>query len=189
MSEPGERVLGRCNAEVARIVQRTLSDINLFYRGEGPEVPKDEWTSEEEEEEEGEDGDFQYYRASRRLDYIHRRRQQVEHDQSEPDANTIRLPEFFFRDREGRGFQPHTEWMYVGRNSGIHVVHGVDIASGGPRMYLVGSRIFIVDRTTAGERHPCIDLLRCEQSVESGCPVYAYKFTGVIFIKGQHNHE
>ena len=36
-------------AEVARIVRRTLSDLARFERGEGPEVPSDDWTSDEED--------------------------------------------------------------------------------------------------------------------------------------------
>ena len=110
-----------------------------------------------------------------------------------PDGNTVRLPESFLRaEREGRRFQPHTDWTYVSRNTtgddGLGGI-GIDVEFGGPRMYLVGSRIFIVDRTTAGERHRCIDLLRCEQSVESGCRAFAYKFARVIFTYGQHTHE
>ena len=284
-----ERVLGPCSCseKVAWVIRRNLGDIERFQRGEGPEFPLDDWTSEEEEEEcsqapedssqsinvvddEAADGgsrkeesspqessqaapdvavdddsrgraprtrsrghnrgtppartrsprcpsprrpsprrplprrsrrrpppgDFEYYQESKHLEYIHRRHLQVGEDAEDalvPDGNTVRLPESFLRaEREGRRFQPHTDWTYVSRNTtgddGLGGI-GIDVDFGGPRMYLVGSRIFIVDRTTAGERHPCIDLLRCEQSVESGCPVYAYKFSGVIFTKGQHNHE
>jgi len=278
-----ERVLGPCSCseKVAWVIRRNLGDIERFQRGEGPEFPLDDWTSEEEEEEcsqapedssqsinvvddEAADGgsrkessqaapdvavdddsrgraprtrsrghnrgtpparsrsprcpsprrpsprrplprrsrrrpppgDFEYYQESKHLEYIHRRHLQVGEDAEDalvPDGNTVRLPESFLRaEREGRRFQPHTDWTYVSRNTSDWTTGDdglIDVDFGGPRMYLVGSRIFIVDRTTAGERHRCIDLLRCEQSVESGCPVYAYKFSGVIFTKGQHNHE
>ena len=321
MSEqPGERVIGRCNAEVARIVRRTLSDLARFERGEGPEVPSDDWTSDEEdlylksseeeeessqaintddeaadgrkeesspqeEEEESSQGPeessqaiksinvvddeaadggsrkeesspqessqaapdvavdddsrgraprtrsrghnrgtpparsrsprrpsprrsrrrlppgvYEFYPQSLHMEYIHRspRRRLQAGEAAEddtdpypairPSGHTVQLPESFFRaEREGRRFEPHTDWTYVGRNS---TGGGAENLFGGPRMYLVPfSRVFLVDRETIGERHPCIDLLRCEQSVESGCPAFGYKLAGVIFTYGQHTHD
>lgn len=109
-----------------------------------------------------------------------------------PDGNG--LPDSFFTaTRDGRGFTPHLYWSYVGRatappDPAVDPNGWAVPAIEGPRVYLVGPRVFVVDRETPGTRKEGVDLLRCEQSVESGCPVFGYKFSGVIFTYGTHNH-
>jgi hypothetical protein len=109
-----------------------------------------------------------------------------------PDGNG--LPDSFFTATlDGRGFTPHLKWTFVGRlpdlpNPAVDPNGWAVPAIEGPRVYLLGPRVFVVDRETPGTRKEGVDLLRCEQSVESSCPVFAYKFSGVIFTYGTHNH-
>jgi hypothetical protein len=109
-----------------------------------------------------------------------------------PDGNG--LPDSFFTaTRDGRGFTPHLNWTFVGRlpdppNPAVDPNGWAVPKIEGPRVYLVGPRVFMVDRETPGTRKEGVDLLRCEQSVGSRCPVFAYKFSGVIFTYGMHNH-
>ena len=193
------RPFGRCNDALVGIICETLDEVRKSERGEG-DFPLDDWTSSEEEEDggrvrgqrgqRGQRGRGRRGSSCRRCAVFQGVRDDCQDDDTEPpsqlpDGNTVQLPELFFRGpRQGIPFTPNIDWKFVGRDP---------TAPGpwrlAPRMYLVGSRIFIVDRTTAGERHPCIDLLRCEQSVESGCRAFAYKFASVIFTYGQHTHE
>ena len=59
-------------------------------------------------------------------------------------------------------------------------------------MYILRNerRIFVVDRTVRGSRRSQnIDLLRCEEEWNADCEAFAYKYQGVIYTYGYHNHE
>ena len=141
-------------------------------------------------------GGYVYYPASRHFEYHHHEsatyRQGSDAMPILPDGNG--LPDSFFTATlDGRGFTPHLKWTFVGRlpdlpNPAVDPNGWAVPAIEGPRVYLVGPRVFVVDRETPGTRKEGVDLLRCEQSVESSCPVFAYKFSGVIFTYGTHNH-
>jgi hypothetical protein len=86
---------------------------------------------------------------------------------------------------QGAPFTPHRRWTYVGRDN-----RGCEFPEIGLRMYIVDSRVFIVQRRVHGVNHTLdIDLLRCEQSDESGCQAFGYKYRGVIFTCGIHCHD
>ena len=139
---------------------------------------------------------YVYYPASSHFEYHHHGsatyRQGSDAMPILPDGNG--LPDSFFTATlDGRGFTPHLKCTFVGRlpdlpNPAVDPNGWAVPAIEGPRVYLVGPRVFVVDRETPGTRKEGVDLLRCEQSVESSCPVFAYKFSGVIFTYGTHNH-
>lgn len=140
--------------------------------------------------------DYVYYPASHHFEFHHdgsaTYRQGSDAMPILPDGNG--LPDSFFTaTRDGRGFTPHLNWTFVGRlpdppNPAVDPNGWAVPKIEGPRVYLVGPRVFMVDRETPGTRKEGVDLLRCEQSVGSRCPVFAYKFSGVIFTYGTHNH-
>ena len=140
--------------------------------------------------------DYVYYPASHHFEFHHdgsaTYRQGSDAMPILPDGNG--LPDSFFTATlDGRGFTPHLKWTFVGRlpdppNPAVDPNGWAVPKIEGPRVYLVGPRVFMVDRETPGTRKEGVDLLRCEQSVESSCPVFAYKFSGVIFTYGTHNH-
>jgi len=140
--------------------------------------------------------DYVYYPASHHFEFHHdgsaTYRQGSDAMPILPDGNG--LPDSFFTaPRDGSGFTPHLKWTFVGRlpdppNPAVDPNGWAVPKIEGPRVYLVGPRVFMVDRETPGTRKEGVDLLRCEQSVESSCPVFAYKFSGVIFTYGTHNH-
>lgn len=140
--------------------------------------------------------DYVYYPASHHFEFHHdgsaTYRQGSDAMPILPDGNG--LPDSFFTATlDGRGFTPHLKWTFVGRlpdppNPAVDPNGWAVPAIEGPRVYLVGPRVFVVDRETPGTRKEGVDLLRCEQSVGSRCPVFAYKFSGVIFTYGMHNH-
>jgi len=140
--------------------------------------------------------DYVYYPASHHFEFHHdgsaTYRQGSDAMPILPDGNG--LPDSFFTaPRDGSGFTPHLNWTFVGRlpdppNPAVDPNGWAVPKIEGPRVYLVGPRVFMVDRETPGTRKEGVDLLRCEQSVGSRCPVFAYKFSGVIFTYGMHNH-
>jgi len=140
--------------------------------------------------------DYVYYPASHHFEFHHdgsaTYRQGSDAMPILPDGNG--LPDSFFTaPRDGSGFTPHLKWTFVGRlpdppNPAVDPNGWAVPKIEGPRVYLVGPRVFMVDRETPGTRKEGVDLLRCEQSVGSRCPVFAYKFSGVIFTYGMHNH-
>ena len=140
--------------------------------------------------------EYVYYPASHHFEFHHdgsaTYRQGSDAMPILPDGNG--LPDSFFTaPRDGSGFTPHLKWTFVGRlpdppNPAVDPNGWAVPKIEGPRVYLVGPRVFMVDRETPGTRKEGVDLLRCEQSVGSRCPVFAYKFSGVIFTYGMHNH-
>ena len=89
--------------------------------------------------------------------------------------------------RRGAPFDPHTDFQYIGRDL-------IGPGERGPRMYRVDvfddRRIYVVDRTVQGSRpSQKIVLLRCEQFFSDDCQAFGYKYEGVIYLYGFHNHD
>jgi hypothetical protein len=90
--------------------------------------------------------------------------------------------------RVNRPFTRYDSYVYVGRDrSGCEFPPPIE--RGIRRYVLPEAQLFEVDRTIVGcNRFENMDLLRCWQWYDSTCPVFAYKYRGIIYAYGFHNH-
>ena len=177
--------LGQCNFHLAKRIMSELPDEGQAPRPdtESGDPPAEGMASgAEDQEAEGQDEGME----AGAEDEGRPPRQELDSDDDtgSSDDETRRPNSQNFR--RGAPFIHYPNYTYVGRdNSGCEFPR-----ERGPRMYRVDvdgeARIYIVERTVEGSnRFERVDLLGCQHE---GCTIFGYKYRGVIYHYGYHNH-
>jgi hypothetical protein len=156
---------GLCTYHLANLVQRRLLHWEYAFE-RGLAVPVDSRTTTESESSSDEDGPHRARRGST--------------DRQVPPSDDPRP-----RQQRGAPFIAHHDFTYAGRDRS-------DCEPGelGQRIYIVDHRILKVFGTVHGcRRSQTLDLLRCQQFFDSDCEIFGYKYQGVVYTFGFHNHE